>query len=195
MEKANFYKLLGNNLLLNSDTLPELRLLTDRYPCFHAAWMLLLKNLQQTGDKDLENSIRRTAIRIPDRKILYNYLFANQKDEAAGYYIEQPEIILTSFDDEEQESEGNELIEKFLSGSAGHIKIDTDFRAESDRNEVISKSLAESDELITETLANIFVEQKKYDKALDAFKKLSLKYPEKSVYFAARIEETEKYLK
>ena len=60
---------------------------------------------------------------------------------------------------------------------------------------MISKSLSESDELITETLGNIYFQQKKYDKALDAFKKLSLKYPEKSVYFAARIEEIEKYLK
>ena len=42
---------------------------------------------------------------------------------------------------------------------------------------------------ITETLANIYLEQKKYDKALEAFKKLGLKYPEKNSYFATRIEE------
>ena len=195
MDKENFYKLLGNNLLLNNVTLPEIRRLTESYPCFHAAWMLLLKNLQQTGDTDLENYVRRAAIRIPDRKILYNYLFSNQKDEAAGYYIEPPEILTTSPDDEEQESEGNKLIEKFLSGGTQPLKIDADYKAEAEGDEVISKSLAESDELITETLANIYAEQKKYDKALEAFKKLSLKYPEKSIYFAARIEEIEKYLK
>ena len=45
--------------------------------------------------------------------------------------------------------------------------------------------------VITETLASIYFQQKNFDKALDAYKKLSLKYPEKSVYFAGRIEEIE----
>ncbi len=195
MDKEKFYKILGNNLLLNNDTLPEIKRLTESYPCFHAAWMLLLKNLQQTGDHGLENCVRKAAIRIPDRRILYNYLFGSQDDELSGYYIEQPGILVTSVDNEEQESESNQLIDKFLSGSTGPMKIDADNKAEVEGDEVILKSLAESDELITETLAKIYVQQKKYDKALDAFKKLSLKYPEKSVYFAARIKEIEKYLK
>ena len=40
-------------------------------------------------------------------------------------------------------------------------------------------------------VANIYYSQKKYDKALSAYKNLSLKYPEKSIYFASRIEEIE----
>ncbi|MDO5510619.1 MAG: tetratricopeptide repeat protein [Weeksellaceae bacterium] len=43
--------------------------------------------------------------------------------------------------------------------------------------------------LMTETLANIYLEQKKYDKAIKAFTILRLKYPEKSGYFADRIKE------
>jgi tetratricopeptide (TPR) repeat protein len=196
MDKENFYRLLENNLLLNNDTLPEIRLLTEQYPCFHAAWILLIKNLQQTGDQELENCIRNSAIKIPDRKILYNFLFANTQNEASGYYIEQTETVMNSSIDEGKEREGNRLIDKFLSGDAGPIRIEKDYETEAGPdNEVVSRSLAESDELITETLANIYAEQKKYDKALDAFKKLSLKYPEKSVYFAARIKEIEKYLK
>ena len=57
--------------------------------------------------------------------------------------------------------------------------------------DVSSRSVAENDELITETLAAIYYQQKNYEKAQEAYQKLSLKYPEKSVYFASRIKEIE----
>jgi hypothetical protein len=50
------------------------------------------------------------------------------------------------------------------------------------------ESSIENEELMTETLARVYVEQKKYDKAIAAFTVLSLKYPEKSSFFADRIE-------
>ena len=43
------------------------------------------------------------------------------------------------------------------------------------------------DGFFTETLAKIFIKQKKYDKALEIIRKLNLIYPEKSRYFADRI--------
>ncbi|WP_178983619.1 hypothetical protein [Winogradskyella helgolandensis] len=45
-----------------------------------------------------------------------------------------------------------------------------------------------SDSLMTETLARIYLEQKKYDKAIQSYKILSLKYPEKSSFFAHQIK-------
>ncbi|NRR91172.1 hypothetical protein HSX10_06295 [Winogradskyella undariae] len=45
-----------------------------------------------------------------------------------------------------------------------------------------------SDSLMTETLARIYLEQKNYDKAIQSYKILSLKYPEKSSFFAHQIK-------
>lgn len=51
------------------------------------------------------------------------------------------------------------------------------------------KSVQESDEFITETLARIYAKQGNHSKAIRAYQKLSLKFPEKTAYFAALIEE------
>ena len=42
--------------------------------------------------------------------------------------------------------------------------------------------------LMTQTLAKVYLEQKKYEKAIQAYKILSLKYPEKSGFFADQIK-------
>lgn len=49
----------------------------------------------------------------------------------------------------------------------------------------------EYSDLMTETLAQIYLEQKKYDKAIRAYKILGLKYPDKSEIFHDKIREVE----
>jgi len=49
--------------------------------------------------------------------------------------------------------------------------------------------------LMTETLAQVYLEQRKYKKAIQAYNILSLKYPEKSSFFAARIKAVKKLQK
>lgn len=53
------------------------------------------------------------------------------------------------------------------------------------------RSAKENDGLVTETLAQIYAEQGLYDKSIDIFKKLILKYPEKKLYFATQIRKLE----
>ena len=43
--------------------------------------------------------------------------------------------------------------------------------------------------LMTETLARVYLEQKKYTKAIQAYEILILKYPEKITFFADRISD------
>ena len=52
--------------------------------------------------------------------------------------------------------------------------------------EVISE---DTSHLMTETLARVYLEQKKYSKAIQAYEILILKYPEKSSFFANRISD------
>ncbi|WP_346880848.1 hypothetical protein [uncultured Algibacter sp.] len=48
--------------------------------------------------------------------------------------------------------------------------------------------MIKTESLMTETLARIYVEQKNYKKAIQSYKILSLKYPEKSSFFANQIK-------
>jgi hypothetical protein len=102
--------------------------------------------------------------------------------------------VFGGLDEEAEDSEGNSLIDKFLMSKPGVIrkKSDEESKVENEnRINIVEKSTTENDELITETLAAIYLQQKNYEKALEAYTKLSLKYPEKSIYFATQIKEIE----
>jgi len=53
---------------------------------------------------------------------------------------------------------------------------------------VIFERDTESESLMTETLAKVYLEQQKFESAIKAYRILSLKYPEKSGFFADRIK-------
>ena len=73
--------------------------------------------------------------------------------------------------------------------STERIIPDKDLKNEEDLSE---KSWSSNDELMTETLAKVFVKQKKFKKAIEAYQILSLKYPEKNSLFANQIKEIKK---
>jgi hypothetical protein len=64
--------------------------------------------------------------------------------------------------------------------------------AKAEAVESVLKQEFNSEELMTETLAKVLVKQKKYKKAISAYKILSLKYPEKNVFFAGQIQKIRK---
>lgn len=98
---------------------------------------------------------------------------------------------------EEQELEQDEtrarkyrLIEKFIQDNP---------KIEPKRDPERKKDLAEPfiqtpDTLMTETLARVYVQQKNYKKALQAYNILILKYPEKSGFFADQIRAIKKLI-
>ena len=86
------------------------------------------------------------------------------------------------------ETKEDKIIEKFIHEEPqikhpSKVKLDNENKAK--------KSSEDKDELVTETLAKIYTEQMLYHKAILTYKKLMLKFPEKSLYFAGQIEQLE----
>ena len=77
------------------------------------------------------------------------------------------------------------LILNFINEDLGPIRADIKMGV---REDASLSSIREHDGFITDTLAKIYVKQGLLAKAIYAYEKLSLKYPEKSAYFAAQIE-------
>lgn len=194
MEKKTFYKYAQQPHLLDHSTLGELKKITEDYPGFHAAWMVYLKNLLMLNDPDFDTVLKKAAPLLPDRKQLYRYIHANIQKGKPGFPTSREEIPSKEYvlDDKTIPRHSNNLIDRFLSTSPGSLRLNkpvTNEQQVTSDNNVIEKSVTETDDILTETLANLYAEQKNYEKALEAFKKLSLKYPEKNSYFATRIEE------
>src|SRR5690606_14522860 len=77
-----------------------------------------------------------------------------------------------------------DIIDKFLTANP---KISPIKQAAPSINLAQTK-LVQNDSLMTETLARIYLEQKNYEKAIQSYKILILKYPEKSGFFADQIK-------
>lgn len=128
---------------------------------------------------DFDEHLRRPSER---------YTFADWLD-----YVSERQTIQDEEATQERVSHQNRLIDDFLKEPVERITPATDRPiSQSEARRIEEKSVSENDDILTETLAAIYLKQGKTDKAVNIFKKLSLKYPEKSTYFAARIAEIQK---
>ncbi len=194
MEREQFYTYLKTADALDEDSQEELNKLTKVYPWFQAGWMLYLKNLKNINSNEYPNLLKKVAVTVPDRKNLFRFL--NSELPKQKISIEKFKSASTPYElnGDNNSDGGDTLIDRFLSTSPAinrRKNVSNAKEVNPGNKEFVEKSVAESDELITETLASIYFQQKNYEKAEEAYRKLSLKYPEKSVYFASRIKEIE----
>ena len=84
------------------------------------------------------------------------------------------------------ELRGQQLIDDFLAGDNEKISLNLSAPAESEKEEQLDNSGTETS-FFTETLANIYIKQGKYAKALEIIKRLYLEFPNKNRYFADQI--------
>ena len=81
-----------------------------------------------------------------------------------------------------KELTSSDLIDSFITSNPKIIPGNSSFQVD------LSASLQEDPEIATEFLADIYATQGHKDKAIEIYEHLSLKYPEKHIYFAAQIQ-------
>lgn len=82
--------LIAHPHLLNRDTLYELRKLVAVYPCYQAARLLFLHNLFLLHDPSFDQELRRAALFLPNRRILFDLVHGEE------YTLQAPNIPPTA---------------------------------------------------------------------------------------------------
>lgn len=191
---------------LHALTLEELTGVVNVYPWFGAARKLLCERMMEMGALS-DTLLSQTALYIGDRSILYYMVNGRAaKDPAVDYERarkleqERKQAREASAPEASREARRNYVAggDYFSQSQYNSVRKsgDDEFarfavsnRAESARE---SGDWSTDEELYTETLAGIYVEQGYLAEAKKIYSKLSLRYPEKSVYFANLIDEINK---
>ena len=199
MQKEEFYTYLKHPDKLNQESLSQLKEIVKNYPTFQSAWVLLLKNLKMLNDPKFDDFLEQGAIYVADRRKLYYFLHqeepAQEKsiskllddDPLAKEYL-VPGLYQLNPKQEEKDETLIDLIKSIRKKEAKKAFEEADQTA---KPPPVKNT---DDKFVTETLAKIFVQQGHYQKAIQAYENLSLKYPEKNTYFARQIEELKKLM-
>ena len=102
--------------------------------------------------------------------------------------LNEDEQVIERFNHRLKKSVQRDIIDNFIKSEP---RISTFNRGEKDAftDRDLSETSIRPPEIISENLANILIKQGKVDKAIEIYEKLSLKFPEKSAYFASRIQD------
>ena len=219
LTKDQFIAYLKRPELLDEDSVSGLKEMIEDYPYFPAARILYLRNLRNINSYRFESELVKHALFIPDRKMLFRlltleYAVENEfqllpfdKDAFSRFFdseaIEVPGLELQAQSSYElpvdkineeplNESGHTDLIDKFISENPSITPLAIVKPEPVEEPPIADNDI--DDGLITETLAGIYVKQGLYREALNAYQKLSLKFPEKNSYFASQIEKIKKLI-
>ena len=216
MTNERLIELINHPENVEADEWQEIKDLVHEYPYFQAVRMLYLKMLYLKDQKGFQEALPSHTVHFSDHKQFLTYLHQNaevisyvapteqEEDKeplaenlpAVLYSLEtalkgkaeersEAESIPEDEQKQEKKSKKADLIDQFIQSEPGMHKIND---APADNRDLSKENPFGENELFSETLAKIYVKQELYDKAIATYVKLSLKYPEKSVYFANRIE-------
>ncbi len=198
MNSNDLLRYLKNPSALSEPTLKETEQLVKEFPFFQTAWILYLRNLKNINHPDYPDILPQAAIRSVNRKWLKRFLDDRNhppklQNDFRDNFSQTPEYELKNADNQGEAADKISLIDNFLAGGGKFNTLSENEKADQPID-LAEKSVEESDEIVTEIYANLLLSQANYEKALLAFEKLSLKYPEKNIYFATRIEEVKKLM-
>ena len=186
-----FSKIIEEFNSMDSSTSLELKKILNSYPYFQSASAYYLKTLKAQKRDSYYELLPKTAILTFNRSLLRNWLSSDEIKDNKVKIKSEKYSFLDWFDvindDMPKVDEKLDLIEEFIKNSP-KIKINNDYEVKSS----FKTDQKIKDELITETLAKIYMKQEKYNKAIKAYEILSLKYPKKSSFFADQINDIKK---
>ena len=186
-----FSKIIEGFDSMDSSKSLELKKILNSYPYFQSASAYYLKTLKAQKKDSYHELLPKTAILTFNRSILRSWLSSDELKDNQGKIKAEKYSFLDWFDiisdDMPKVDEKFDLIDEFIKNSP-KIKINNDYEVRSS----FKTDQKIKDELITETLAKIYVKQEKFNKAIKAYEILSLKYPKKSSFFADQINDIKK---
>ena len=161
--------------------------LSKRYPVFNPFKIINLMLSKKFNTIDYNDNLEICATQISDRRYLYQIIESKILSENQKFEI---------FEDLKDISSDNKktFIEwiKSTKPTVENLKFDFNLHKNFElirnieKDKIKSKKIKKQD-YMTETLAELYIEQKKFKEALKAYEILSLKYPEKISLFANQI--------
>lgn len=157
-----------------------LKRLSEQFPYSNTIKVLHYLSNLSGNDQNIDQLLLLTALSVQDRKQLKS-LVESLKLESPS----EPDSITAKDPAQSIRQTRDRILDEFMKKEP---KINPDTHSDFIESEELAKqSVREDPDLLSETLARIYAMQGNYDKAKKIYEKLSLKYPEKSAYFAALI--------
>ncbi len=196
MNKEQFINYLQNPENLTTDSVGELTEIVSRFHYCQSVHILLTLNLFKEENVLYNASLKTTAIYAGDRRVLKQKI---DRLEQNAIRKPLPIAIELQIQPEPQpqpqpqpKKTKQELLDEFIKNQPSISRgKETFFSA----IEASRKSIVDEENIVSETLAKIYLDQHYFEKAIKIYEKLSLKYPEKSIYFAALIKKAKNEVK